>query len=394
MWKNRLFYLILLFVTIFLSIMYFEPFPVLLLILEILIPFALLCFLIPSISRLRINYRVEKEYYEIGEPVKVQIVIKTNLMLPISYLQLHCYFHNFFTKKIIKQKITMSVAAGGVINNEIVFTPEKCGRVRFEVKKAKVMDFFGLFCFYKKVRNPIDITVLPKLLFMEAELTEKTKTFRIDSDEFDPHKPGDDPSEIFQIREYKSGDRLQRVHWKLSVKADNLFVKDLSKPIGWPVLVMVDLRNERDVNEKIYQIVAAISCTLSQLPCRHILTWYDEKSMKAYQGFVRGEEDVVEEIKELLQNSYATRWILEMFEKEFVQAAFSHLIYITNQKTIDEIAKIGESPLSKHKTIFYLNQNGSSNNELKSVLNTYNMTLLDLDEKTLEEDLLATYLYI
>ncbi|MFQ9511441.1 MAG: hypothetical protein ACLRZ7_11115, partial [Lachnospiraceae bacterium] len=209
MWKNRFFYLILLFVTIFLSIMYFEPFPVLLLILEILIPFALLCFLIPSISRLRINYRVEKEYYEIGEPVKVQIVIKTNLMLPISYLQLHFYFHNFFTKKIIKQKITTSVAAGGVINNEIVFTPEKCGRVRFEVKKVKVMDFFGLFCFYKKVRNPIDITILPKLLFMEAELTEKTKTFRIDSDEFDPHKPGDDSSEIFQIREYKSGDRLQ-----------------------------------------------------------------------------------------------------------------------------------------------------------------------------------------
>ena len=39
---------------------------------------------------------------------------------------------------------------------------------------------------------------------------------QIESDSYSTIKGGDDPSEVFAIREYREGDRLQRIHWKLS----------------------------------------------------------------------------------------------------------------------------------------------------------------------------------
>ena len=39
---------------------------------------------------------------------------------------------------------------------------------------------------------------------------------------------GYDPSELFDVREFQNGDRLQSVHWKLSARTDELMVKELS----------------------------------------------------------------------------------------------------------------------------------------------------------------------
>ena len=52
-----------------------------------------------------------------------------------------------------------------------------------------------------------------------------------DSDRFSTYKKGDDPSEIFDIREYADGDKIQRIHWKLSSKTGDLMVKEGSLPL-------------------------------------------------------------------------------------------------------------------------------------------------------------------
>lgn len=46
-----------------------------------------------------------------------------------------------------------------------------------------------------------------------------------DSDRFSLYKKGDDPSEIFDIRDFKDGDRFQQIHWKLSSKTGHYMVK-------------------------------------------------------------------------------------------------------------------------------------------------------------------------
>ena len=45
------------------------------------------------------------------------------------------------------------------------------------------------------------------------------------------NRKGNDPSEIFDIREYVPGDDIRSIHWKLSSKTDTLILKEASNRI-------------------------------------------------------------------------------------------------------------------------------------------------------------------
>lgn len=66
-----------------------------------------------------------------------------------------------------------------------------------------------------------------------------------DSDRFSTYKKGDDPSEIFDIREYADGDKIQRIHWKLSSKTGDLMVKEGSLPLMKEIHIFIDLCSDR-----------------------------------------------------------------------------------------------------------------------------------------------------
>ena len=39
-------------------------------------------------------------------------------------------------------------------------------------------------------------------------------------------RPGDDPGETFDIREYREGDSIRQIHWKLTGKMDRLIIRE------------------------------------------------------------------------------------------------------------------------------------------------------------------------
>ena len=58
---------------------------------------------------------------------------------------------------------------------------------------------------------------------------------------------GYDFSEISGIREYIPGDKLQNIHWKLSVKKDELMVKERVSVSAMQLNVLVELANDKDM---------------------------------------------------------------------------------------------------------------------------------------------------
>ena len=53
-----------------------------------------------------------------------------------------------------------------------------------------------------------------------------------DSDEYSPDRPGSDPSELFGIRDYREGDALKSIHWKLGEKYDRTASREMSLPVA------------------------------------------------------------------------------------------------------------------------------------------------------------------
>lgn len=52
-------------------------------------------------------------------------------------------------------------------------------------------------------------------------------------------------SDVKEIREYRPGDRLQRIHWKLSAKLDDLFVKEMAHTSILSLVLLPELTKEK-----------------------------------------------------------------------------------------------------------------------------------------------------
>ncbi|MCR5848141.1 MAG: DUF58 domain-containing protein [Lachnospiraceae bacterium] len=52
---------------------------------------------------------------------------------------------------------------------------------------------------------------------------------------------GNISSDVKEIREYRPGDRLQRIHWKLSAKLDDLFVKEMAHTSTLAIILLPEL---------------------------------------------------------------------------------------------------------------------------------------------------------
>ena len=61
-----------------------------------------------------------------------------------------------------------------------------------------------------------------------------------DSDTSSKTKSGEDVSEVFGLREYRPGDRWQKVHWKMTARQEHIWVKEYSLPIGASVVLAAE----------------------------------------------------------------------------------------------------------------------------------------------------------
>ena len=86
-----------------------------------------------------------------------------------------------------------------------------------------------------------------------------------------------DPSELFDVREFQNGDRLQSVHWKLSARTDELMVKENSLPKACAVAIVADLRGIKKGRQAdaFMKLLVSLSFSLMDQKCSHYVAWYD-----------------------------------------------------------------------------------------------------------------------
>ena len=120
-----------------------------------------------------------------------------------------------------------------------------CGRVDIRIRSVDVCDMLGLFRIPVVKRNcAIDtgsVYVLPELQRRAID-TEETADLGLDSVTYSLQKRGGDPSEIFQLRDYREGDARNSVHWKLSSRMQRLIVREFGLPLNPSLHFLLELR--------------------------------------------------------------------------------------------------------------------------------------------------------
>ena len=179
-----------------------------------------------------------------------------------------------------------------------------CGNVEVILESVRLYDLFGIFYIKRKVQRKAYVKVMPEFKLMPVEITRATREFQADAEEYSGEKKGDDPSELYQVREYRIQDSVRDIHWKLSAKEETFMVKERGFPLGCVVLVWIDFaEKERSAAgfSRLLETAASLSITLAEQKCIHLAAWYEEKNERIGMKRVNDEESACELIWQLME---------------------------------------------------------------------------------------------
>lgn len=212
------------------------------LVLLITLPAVMFIILCVQTRLLKITAVCNSPVMERGGTAVLKIKLKNRSLLPIAACRAAVSYKPLFPAENTREEVCGLTAPIGPRSEETVsvsIVPGHCGVVDISVKSVRVSDLMGLTFLFKRLGYRDSIAVLPNAFPMGAEL-DNGAVSGAESSVFSASKPGDDPSEIFRLREYRDGDRLNRIHWKLSSRNDSFIVKELSLPVNSKILVLCD----------------------------------------------------------------------------------------------------------------------------------------------------------
>lgn len=213
---------------------------------------------------------------EAGQPFQISIRLKNRSFLPLSMGRLSFRCENLLSGQERRLKLRFRLRSFGSTACTLHLQSACCGRLKLTADSFYCYDALGLFRVKGVLLNaPPELTVFPAVLPLSCNLSRQ-ESGDYESDTFSKHRPGDDPSEVFGVREYRPGDPQRSIHWKLSTKRNELIVKEFSLPIQDGTILLAEL-HQGDPAQLSRELTAlfSISSFLAEAERPHRLVWYD-----------------------------------------------------------------------------------------------------------------------
>lgn len=184
------------------------------------------------------------------------------------------------------------------------FVPMHSGLNEVKVEKMKIYNGFSLFRFCIRTAGETSFLVMPEYrefsIGPEMDYEEKEG----ESDQFSATKAGNDPSELYDIRSYCPGDKVNRINWKLSAKRNELMVQDYGFSIACDTAVVIDVCDQSDLEkiEKVIEIVYFLAMQFTISRRMVYVIWKDFKEKKVKRKMIREQEDIYELFMEMFRS--------------------------------------------------------------------------------------------
>ena len=226
-------------------ILYVWNFSLVLLIVFVTLP--VLMFLTSLISKLMLkaDFAVKEKTSPKNSDFSVQLCVANRGIIPVGRAEACIEYYNIFNNKISSFEMGFPIQALNTQRITFQLSSRYCGVIKIRTAYIRITDPLHLFSFKACRGVNTEIAVIPEAheIGGSVSITDRVNE---ESEMFSENRPGDDPSEVFDLRDYIPGDKLNRIHWKLSSKKDDLIVKDYSLPVDVPSLVFLDLKCYED----------------------------------------------------------------------------------------------------------------------------------------------------
>ena len=221
-----------------------------------------------------------------------------------------------------------------------------CGQTRFECTRMWVMDLLGLFRIPLKAGQTFYTVLYPPKMRVQMERIAGT-VGSSQTDGFLQNRKGNDPSEMFELREYAPGDDIRAIHWKLTSKMDRLIVREYSDSTRYDTIVLYDIAlkaNGEDVDKTLLSTsigaVESLSRALVRAGIPHMAAFVFQS--RIISAPIAAEADAAEFLYTLLSYPLAENSGIacQFFLAGQIQQNYESMVYFTIHSFPKELALI------------------------------------------------------
>lgn len=194
------------------------------------------------------------------------------------WMSLHCNLLGEMTNRLYRTggelQVVMPISMHGSEEMTLPVSSKYSGNIQVRVDAIEYLDLSGLFTIHKSMESMGGMVVMPSL---SEEAVSKKSGFQAGMSELEESQAkGNDFAEVTDMREYRPGDRIKDIHWKLSAKKEQLMVKERTSVAQSQIILVIDLAGKRDITEEVLTIAYSVTKKFLEeyVPVR--VLWWDE----------------------------------------------------------------------------------------------------------------------
>lgn len=188
----------------------------------------------------------------------LQVAAASRWPLPAGRIRVRLGIENTFTGETRREVLEFSPARRPQAVEQRL-TSHTCGRILCRLSKGRSYDLLGLFCLPVRLKtgSACEVIVRPNVYEAKVGLGPLSAP-DAGGERYSRVRPGPDPTELFGLRDYRPGDRMNRVDWKLSWKTGGLQVREGSLPLAQRALLLIDLSGDGMENDLLMDALATL----------------------------------------------------------------------------------------------------------------------------------------
>ncbi len=219
-----------------------QPFLLAFLIVYVLIPVLLLPLYFRTVTKTSFRTYCPASYVEKEHDIPLYFELINPTISPFFLCEIDFNVKNLYYENEFNHHLAIHVLPKNTEKITVPIENSYIGMVKCEITKVAITDLLHFFTYSLPGKYVVEVPVFP----IESEQEDLPATPSSDGlDEYtESDSKGNISSDIKEIRQYQPGDRLQRIHWKLSAKLDDLFVKEMAHTSILSLVLLPELNRE------------------------------------------------------------------------------------------------------------------------------------------------------
>lgn len=259
-------------------------------------------------GKIRLSLALPQNRVYTGQPFPVLVRCENDASLPTSRLRATVLLKDLWSGADLTAQGVFQLDGKEKGSLQLSFTPSYSGVYHVTLQGLECWDHLGLFRHREAVKDYTQtLCVLPEN--PERTLLELDLGREEGDGGLARLRSGESPVETYDIRAYRQGEPVRRIHWKISVKKMELMVRELGEPMDAMNRIYLNLqasgKSERSQWENFLRTAYSFSLSLLSAQRPHFVCWVDidQGTMAEYQ--VRDEMEAEQMLCGLL---YAKTW--------------------------------------------------------------------------------------